>query len=95
MAFEKLVFRIHAIQRMFARGITVDDVRHVLKTGEIIEEYPEDLPYPSYLMLGWKGSEPIHVVAADNKESEETIIITAYRPSDNEWEDGFKRRKKR
>ena len=93
MAFDQLVFRVHAIQRMFQRRIGVDDVRHVLATGEVIEEYPSDYPYPSRLVLGWCGSRPIHVVMADNAEAQESIVITVYEPDPAHWEPGFKRRK--
>ena len=58
----RLVFRVHAVERMFRRGISEEDVRHVLAQGEEIEDYPEDAPYPSRLVLGWRGSRPIHVV---------------------------------
>jgi len=93
MRFNTLVFRVHAIQRMFRRHIDVEDVRHVLETGEVIEYYPEDTPYPSRLVLGRCGSRPIHVVIADNTDTEETIIITVYEPEPAQWEPGFKRRK--
>jgi hypothetical protein len=71
----------------------MEDIRRVLETGEVIEEYPDDTPYPSRLILGWNGTKPLHVVIADNNEDKETIIITAYEPNQNEWEHGFKRRK--
>lgn len=93
MGFDRLVFRVHAIQRMFQRGIDADDVRHVLTTGEVIERYPSDTPYPSYLVLSWRGSRPIHVVAADNVPSNETIVITVYEPESEQWESDFRRRK--
>ncbi len=32
------------------------DVREVLTSGEVIESYPDDTPYPSRLVLGWRGS---------------------------------------
>ncbi len=56
MTYQKLVFRVHAIQRMFERSIQDEDVRTVLRQGEVIEAYPDDTPYPSYLMLGWVGA---------------------------------------
>lgn len=93
MAFNRLVFRVHAIRRMFQRRITEDDVRRVLTTGEMIQEYPEYTPYPSHLMLGWCGTRPLHVVAADNPEAQETIVITVYDPDPGRWEPGFRRRK--
>jgi Domain of unknown function (DUF4258) len=88
----KLIFRKHALQRMFQRSIRVEDVRTVLSGGRSIIDYPDDTPYPSRLMLGWCGERPIHVVAADTPESE-TIIITVYEPDPALWEPGFERKK--
>lgn len=93
MAAKRLVFRIHAIRRMSQRQISIDDVRHILATGEVIEDYPNDVPYPSRLLLGWRGQRPLHVVAADNVISQETIVITVYEPDSSQWEAGFRRRK--
>ena len=76
MAYNRRVFRVHAIQRMFERRITEDDVSHVLETGEVIESYEKDTPYPSRLLLGFCGSRPLHVVVADNQENRKTIVIT-------------------
>jgi hypothetical protein len=45
---DQVVFRVHAVQRMFQRHITVEDVREVLETGESLEAYPNDQPYPSH-----------------------------------------------
>lgn len=93
MRGSRLVFRLHAIQRMFQRQITEDDVRHVLATGQVIEDYPDDTPYPSCLILGWGSNRPLHVVAAYNAENEETIIITAYEPEPGRWDETFTERK--
>ena len=62
----KIIFRTHTIKRMFQRSVDEKDVRSVLKTGEIIEVYPDDTPYPSRLILGWLEKRPLHVVSADN-----------------------------
>lgn len=90
----KFIFRVHAVRRMFERGIGTKEVRHVLRTGELVESYPDDLPYPSRLVLGWIESRPIHVVAAENEESGEAVIITVYEPDPTLWESDFRRRKK-
>jgi hypothetical protein len=68
-------------------------VRVVLESGERIEEYPEDEPLPSYLMLGEAGR-VIHVVAADDAEVDETIVITTYEPDPAVWEADYKTRRK-
>ncbi|HEY4760109.1 MAG TPA: DUF4258 domain-containing protein [Thermoguttaceae bacterium] len=88
----KIIFRTHAIQRMFQRRVDEKDVRSVLETGEIIEVYSEDTPYPSRLILGWLESRPLHVVAADNIADNETIVITVYEPQQDKWSPNFKRR---
>jgi hypothetical protein len=93
MDAKRITYRAHAIQRMFEREIAESDVTRVLAAGEVIEDYPEDYPYPSRLILGWCGSRPIHVVAAENKAVSETIVVTAYEPDEEEWQSDFRRRK--
>ena len=90
---QRLVFRVHALQAMFRRGVSFEDVQEVMSGGKAIETYPDDQPYPSRLMLGWPGSRPIHVVAADNASDQETIIITVYEPDPSRWEPGFEKRR--
>ncbi len=89
----KMVFRVHALRRMFERNIRVEDVRTIVETGETIERYPDDVPYPSRLVLGWRGSRPLHVVVAEILELMESIVITVYEPDPALWEPDFKRRK--
>ena len=52
MDCEKISFSGHAVQRMFERGIGKEAVIGVIRTGEVIVSYPDDYPYPSFLMLG-------------------------------------------
>ena len=94
MADSALVFRVHAVRRMFERNIGVADVRNALETGEAIESYPDDKPYPSRLVLGWAGRRPIHVVAADNAEAGEIVVVTVYEPDPAAWERDFRTRKR-
>lgn len=92
MANEQLVFRAHAIRRMFERGISVGDVRRVLTNGETIERYPDDQPYPSRLVLGWIDRRPLHIVVADNTVANTTIVITVYEPDPARWDATFRKR---
>ena len=94
MGSERLVFRVHAIQRMFEPGISKQDVRRVLETGKTIESYPDDEPYPSRLVLGWSGARPLHVVVADNRDQDETVVITVYEPDPDRWEPDFSERRR-
>ena len=95
MAEYRLIFRVHAVQRMFEQSITETDVSRVLSSGEVIREYPEDKPYPSRLVLGFLGARPVHVVVADNSAEGEQIIITVYEPDPLRWDKSFHRRTKR
>lgn len=90
----KLVFRQHAVERMFERGLSADDVARALRDGRIIEDYPTDFPYRSALWLGLAGSKPLHIVAADNPADDERIIVTVYEPDPAQWESDFVTRRK-
>ena len=95
MTFGRLEFRLHAVQRMFERGISASDVRHVIQSGKVIEDYPKDAPYPSCLILGTIQGRPLHVVVAIDKDSSQAIVVTVYEPDLQQWEPGFERRRRR
>jgi hypothetical protein len=77
---------------MFERRITVEDVRSVVTGGELIQNYPEDKPYPSRLMLGWRGTRPIHVVVAEDSDAGILVVVTAYEPDPVQWDTAFRRK---
>lgn len=93
MDCERIVFSGHALRRMFERGITVSDVTNVLKHGEAITEYPDDLPFASALMLGYVEDNPLHVVVARDEANGGCFVITAYSPDPAFWEADFKKRR--
>lgn len=95
MTLNRLIFRVHARKRMYERGISEEDVRQALTSGEEIWTYPEDKPYPSRLVLGWCEGRPVHIVCADVEYIGTTIVITVYEPDPEQWEADFKTRKKR
>jgi len=47
----KILFRVHAVQRMFERGISAKKVRSALEAGETIEDYSSEIPEPNFLTL--------------------------------------------
>ena len=63
------IYREHAIQRMFERDILEGDVEDTVKNGDIIEEYLDDKPYPSFLALKFY-EKPLHVVFAKMRKME-------------------------
>ena len=93
-ADRQIVFRSHAIRRMFQRGITVADIRHIIETGQVIESRSDDLPYHSRLVLGSVNGRARQVVLADNAPEATTIVVTVYEPSPTLWHQGFRKRRK-
>jgi len=89
----KIVFRVHAVQRMFERNISVKRVRQALETGEIVEDYSTEMPEPSRLILGFQGKRPFHVVTSENSETNETTIVTVYVPDPGKWNKDSKSRR--
>ena len=88
-----IIYRVHAIERMFQRDISEIIVEHTIKNGKIIEEYLDDKPYPSFLVLDFEDGDPdkpIHVVFAKNEN--QIIIITAYRPEKSKWTNNYQMR---
>ncbi len=94
MKCESIIYSDHAITQMFKRDINTDDVNVILKAGEIINEYLYDTPYPSYLVLGFINMRPLHLVIAKNEQKQQCIVITAYQPDRNIWDETFRIKKK-
>ncbi len=84
----------HADEEAHADNLTFEEIFFSVIQGEIIEDYPNDRPYPSCLIFGQNFSgEPIHSVWAYNEENKWTVLITVYRPDPNRWINWRERRK--
>jgi len=94
MTDRQIIFRVHAIQRMFERRVSAENVRQVLQAGEMIEDYSDEMPAPGGLILGKRGKRPLHVVMAENIKDKELVVITVYEPHPSQWKVQFKGRKK-
>ena len=82
----------HGLMRMQERDISRDDIKKCIFEGEIIEDYPEDYPYPSCLVFGHdEKNKVLHVVVG----TDDTIVyvITAYYPNADKFEKDLKTRK--
>jgi hypothetical protein len=91
--YRHLTFRIHALRQMFQRKISDSDIHELLDVGYLIEEYPDDLPYPSCLVSGAVHGRQLHVVMAYNNVDREAIVITAYEPDPETWSENYSRRR--
>lgn len=94
MTQRKIEYRIHAVQRMWQRGITPEEVAEILALGEVIEDYPDDFPYPSRLLLAWVKGRPLHLVVAENTDDNSVIVITVYQPDLMNWLQDYRERRK-
>ena len=82
----------HVTQRMIQRNINRKQVIDALLCGEIIEEYQDDYPYPSYLVFALISQDkPLHVVCSIGQNN--IWIITVYKPNNIKWHSDFKTRK--
>lgn len=82
----------HMTERFKERNIKLKQVQNALLNGEIIEQYPNDYPFPSCLVLNISAIEvPIHVCVGLGDDK--LWIITAYYPDTDEWEIDLKTRK--
>lgn len=92
----KIKFSSHAKEEMLYDefGVIYErEVKEAISYGEIIEEYPKDKPYPSYLVYGrTKKGRPLHIVCAVIKDEQMLVIVTVYRPNPKLWI-GYRRRK--
>lgn len=94
-AILRILYLPHAIRQMARpdRMITPAEVEHVIETGELIEEYPDDPRGASCLILGYgKGRRAIHAACAPKPEY--LAVITAYLPDPEQWEADFRRRRR-
>jgi hypothetical protein len=76
----------HADEEAASDNLSLGDILLSIENGEIIEDYPDDKPYPSCLIYGESSdSDPIHSVWAYNESSQWAVLITVYRPDPNRW----------
>ena len=89
----RVEWSIHALKRMLERRISRASVKHILCTGEMIENYPDDKPFPSGLFHGVWNNRPLHAVIAYDFTEQKIFLITAYWPDKEHFEPDFKTRR--
>lgn len=95
VADDNFALRPHAMQHAVKEGFTKEDMKHVALHGTIVGIYPERrrcLFYADVTIEGLKA--PLHVVCEHRHPKAPVDFVTAYIPSEEEWETPMRRRRK-
>jgi len=90
---QSIFWTYHVHMRLQGRSSARQAMLDAVDTYEIIEAYPEDKYFPSYLVLATHHEEGFHILFATDVEGTNVRIVTAYRPSPDEWESDGKTRR--
>jgi hypothetical protein len=80
---ERFEITVHARERMAERGESTQDLISLIIRSEIIESYPDDLPYPSALLLDYLSGVAFNVVVAKGKNLIKVVMV--YRADEEIW----------
>ncbi len=85
----------HADEEAQADSLGFSEIYFSVLHGEIIEDNPNDKPFPSCLIYGETFSgESVHSVWAYNPANCWAVLITVYRPDPQRWTHGRQRKPK-
>ena len=94
---DRLYYSRHARNEMREEElgrITDQEVYEAIASGEELEAYPDDVPYPSVLLMGrTSAGRPIHAVCAYSGGEDIAIVVTVYEPDPSRWHDLRRRRR--
>lgn len=84
----------HCLLRMHQRNISYTDLKKAVANGMVIENYPDDYPHPSCLIMSRISADRIiHIVVGIGKGK--LWFITTYFPDSDLWNDTFTKRKEK
>ncbi len=97
----------HADEEANNDSLALEEIYEPLSSGRVIEDYPEDRPYPSCLVMGYchqrkterderdaEPIQPVHSVWAYNESSGFCVLVTVYRPDPARWSDDYEKRRR-
>ncbi|MGH7962654.1 MAG: DUF4258 domain-containing protein [Candidatus Binatia bacterium] len=91
----RILWTYHVNMRLGQRSIARETLIAAAGSYEIVEAYPEDKYFPSYLLLGRQGAEVFHALLGTDVDGQNVRVVTAYYPSPEEWEEDCKTRRRR
>ena len=90
----RIEWSAHALKRMLEKGISRASIKHIVCTGEMIENYSDDKPFPSGLFYSIWQNQPLHAVITYDLTNQKMFLITAYCPNEEHFETTLKTRKR-
>lgn len=92
VAQNRYLITTHAKQRIGLRKVRDQDVKHVVATGDVIEQHAKARPFPKALFMARLQGEPLYVSCAFDGTFAHIVTVHWYDP--NVWADPWTRRKK-
>jgi len=89
----RIYWTYHVNMRLAGRHISRRDICEAIDTYELVEAYPDDKYLPSYLVLASMAPNAFHVLFGTDVAGDNVRVVTAYRPSANDWEPDMKTRR--
>ena len=91
----EILWTYHVNMRLERRHIPRMALLDAVDSFEIIESYPEDKYLPSYLVYARSTDSVFYVLFAADVPGHNVRVVTAYRPSPEEWSADLKKRRSR
>jgi hypothetical protein len=89
----RILWTYHVNLRLKDRFVPRQTILDAVDSYEMVESYPDDKYLPSYLVLARLAGDAIHVLFAADVVGDNVRVVTAYRPSPDEWEDDLRTRR--
>ena len=93
----EVVISEHGYDELAEDNLSIREIIEGVANGTIVEEYPQYLKGPCILVLQQdRSGNPAHVVWGIPKGLDKpAVLVTAYRPDPERWDENFLRRGKR
>jgi hypothetical protein len=90
-------YSAHAVRELAADGILIKPLVDSIDAAVVVEEYPDYHKGPCVLVLQRdETGSPIHLLWGIPKDRDgPAVLVTAYRPQPDQWDAGFRRRKRK
>ncbi len=90
----KIYWTFHVTMRLRGRYIPRRTILESVESYEVIDAYPSDKYLPSYLVFCRHEGSVFHALFAADVQGKNVRLVTAYRPSEEEWEPDLKTRRR-